>query len=213
MEKEFLKKPNMITQSDIIAMGWTKKLIEEFLPSPVLKCNPRYKNAAPMKLWPEEDVLSIMEKSDFKGAWEQSLLRKKAVEKSVASKRARLINLANKYANEVSIKELDDEKLVHNAVSNAYNRYRLYNEFGFWTYKDYMRADKETIDRWVVNYIRHKLVDYDDRIRVFEKKTGKDEVYILFRNKLLDRISETYPKYREECDRQKILDCEWKQKP
>ena len=42
----------MITQSRIIEeYGWTKSLISKFLPDPVLKANPHYRKAAPMRLW------------------------------------------------------------------------------------------------------------------------------------------------------------------
>ena len=45
------QKEEMITQSTIIGMGWTKTMITKFLPEPTLKDNPHYQNAAPMKLW------------------------------------------------------------------------------------------------------------------------------------------------------------------
>ena len=47
----------MITQSRIIEeYGWTKSLISKFLPDPVLKANPHYRKAAPMRLWDEDTV-------------------------------------------------------------------------------------------------------------------------------------------------------------
>lgn len=50
----------MITQSRIIEeYGWTKSLISKFLPDPVLKANPHYRKAAPMRLW-DEDTVTMM---------------------------------------------------------------------------------------------------------------------------------------------------------
>ena len=50
----------MITQSRIIEeYGWTKSLISKFLPDPVLKANPHYRKAAPMRLWDEDTVISV----------------------------------------------------------------------------------------------------------------------------------------------------------
>ena len=53
----------MITQSRIIEeYGWTKSLISKFLPDPVLKANPHYRKAAPMRLWDEDTVKQEMTK-------------------------------------------------------------------------------------------------------------------------------------------------------
>jgi hypothetical protein len=50
----------MITQSRIIEeYGWTKSLISKFLPDPVLKANPHYRKAAPMRLWDEDTVKQV----------------------------------------------------------------------------------------------------------------------------------------------------------
>lgn len=60
------QKPKMITQSRIIGeYGWTKSLINKFLPEPTLKKNPYYRSAAPMKVWDEEIVKKVMKTSDF----------------------------------------------------------------------------------------------------------------------------------------------------
>lgn len=198
-----VEKPEMVSQGQILEMGWTKKLIQDFLPEPTLKTNPKYKCASPMKLWQKEQVLFIMQQPEFKTAMEKSSQRKKASETATAMKREKLKQLATKNATEISIKHLEDEQLVHNAISNAYERYRQYHEFGYKTGKDFWSADDETIRRWVVNYIRHKLTKYDKRIQDFERKVGKKEAYIIFQNTLMDRISEVYPKYKDECENQK----------
>lgn len=52
-----MEKPKMITQSRIIGeYGWTKSLINKFLPDPILKRNPHYSKAAPMRLWEEDTI-------------------------------------------------------------------------------------------------------------------------------------------------------------
>lgn len=71
----------MINQTNILEMGWTKTMIAKFLPEPILKQNPWYKEAAPMKLWRESDVLSIMETAAFMAEMEK-----------VAKKRAAKLN-------------------------------------------------------------------------------------------------------------------------
>ncbi len=44
----------MITQSTILEMGWTKSMITKLLPEPTLKLNPHYRSAAPMRIWKKQ---------------------------------------------------------------------------------------------------------------------------------------------------------------
>ena len=69
-------KSQMITQSTILAMGWTKTMIKNLLPEPTERPNPHYKCAAPMKLWEQEKVLEIMETEDFRKALEWTIVNK-----------------------------------------------------------------------------------------------------------------------------------------
>ena len=72
-------------------------------------------------------------------------------------------------------------------------------------YKENYRANvvnKATLDRWIVNYIRHNLTCYDWALRQTHGRIGKDEVYVIFKKAVLERIAIVYPKYAEECYRQ-----------
>lgn len=193
----------MLSQSKLLEMGWTKTLIRNFLPEPVLKTNPTYKCAASMKLWQKEKILSTMQTPEFKSALEKSSVRKKAALQAVNTKRENLKELAKEFASNINVKHLEDDVLVHNAIANAYQWYLMHHEFGYLKMKDFRDADKETVNRWVVNYIRHKLTRYDKKIQAFERKVGKNEAYVLFQNMVMDCISEVYPKYKDECERQK----------
>ena len=63
-------------------------------------------------------------------------------------------------------------------------------------------VDEDTLNRWVVNYIRHRLVRYDDALRLMDGRVGKYEVYPEFKRAVLAKISEAYPNYAAECQRQ-----------
>ena len=81
----------MITQSRIIEeYGWTKSLISKFLPDPVLKANPHYRKAAPMRLWDEDTVKQVMTTSEFQDAMEKANKRKKS---AVSLFKIRFLNL------------------------------------------------------------------------------------------------------------------------
>jgi len=77
----------MITQSRIIEeYGWTKSLISKFLPDPVLKANPHYRKAAPMRLWDEDTVKQVMTTSEFKMLWRKLIsVRNQQVKQSKLS--------------------------------------------------------------------------------------------------------------------------------
>lgn len=63
---------------------------------------------------------------------------------------------------------------------------------------------EETMQRWIVNYIRHQLTLYDGVLRGFKGNAGTDEASSRFKNALLDQIAKYYPAYKDECERQKV---------
>ena len=198
----------LFTQSDILNMGWTKALINKFLPDPILKQNPMYKSATPMKLWPKDTVLQTMDTPEFKDAAEKAAQRQSAARKAVDTKMENTMNDTEDFVRSVKIKVIDNEKLIRKARDNAFQLYkqRHNNEFTSGKYF-FQEADKQTIDRWVVNYIRHNLTEYDAKLFLNRGKVGRIDAAFLLKNLILDRIAEFYPDYKDECIRQKTI-CE-----
>lgn len=58
-------------------------------------------------------------------------------------------------------------------------------------------VDEETMQRWIVNYIKYQLVHCD--LESEDIKAEDD-----YKNKILDQIAECYPAYKKECERQKV---------
>ena len=72
-------------------------------------------------------------------------------------------------------------------------------------YRDYYSpygADDVTVQRWMVNYIRHNLTQYDESIMDFARKTGKYQAYMVYLEGIFSKISETYPELATECQNQ-----------
>lgn len=203
-------KEDLVNQTELLEMGWTKTLIQQFLPEPILMPNPYYKSGPPMKKWNRDIVLGIMEQDDFKVALEKANQRKKAGIKAVKTKEENLKALAEDFAKSINIKLIeDDEVLQRKAKQNAYRQFLEHKkdgEYYYRTFADFTSANEETVNRWVVNYIRHRLTEYDKKLLKFAGKIGKDNAYCTFRNLLLEQIAETYPKYVEECKLQMIDD-------
>lgn len=198
-----------VNQSELLEMGWTKSLIQQFLPEPILKPNPYYRSGPPMKKWNRDVVLEVMGQDDFKVALEKTDKRKKAAAKAVKTKEENLEDLAEDFAKSINIKLIEDDEVLQNkAKKHAYQQFQEHRRDSeyYMPFSSYSSADEATVNRWVVNYIRHKLTSYDKKLLQLEGKVGKDKAYCLFRNLLLERIAEAYPKYAEECHRQMVDD-------
>lgn len=195
----------MIAQTTIIEMGWTKTLIAKFLPEPTLKPNPYYKKAAPMKLWRESDVMEIMETPEFIEAMEKAAKRKVAAEKAVQTKVNILAQEMERVTASLNVKIVPEESLANRAISakNLWNEEKA-NMRNDWFYCPIIASDvdKATLDRWVVNYIRHHLVKYDKALGRMDGRVGKYDIYPDMKKAVLRKIAEVYPSYAEECQRQ-----------
>lgn len=55
---KIINKEIFYSKAELIERGWTKRLIDECLPLPLLKTNPHYYSAPPMQLWSESTVLA-----------------------------------------------------------------------------------------------------------------------------------------------------------
>lgn len=204
-----MEKREKISQAEILKMGWTKSLISKFLPEPILVTNPYYKNAAPMKLWYKDIVLEIMEDENFKQAYNASLKRKASANKAVKSKKIKLEEDIDKLLDTITVKIVPPDELK---VKTIHAKQSWYDENESCKNVEYcyqrIRADEideKTMNRWIVNYIRHNLISYDKGLKYMKNKVGCHEVYITFRNAVLEKIFQAYPMYEEECKRQMVI--------
>lgn len=198
------KKEEMLNQSAILELGWTKSLIARFLPEPQLKPNPFYQKAAPMKCWNKHDVYNAMESDEFKEAMKKAAKRKGAAKKAYSTKANVIMEDMKNLATNLKVKVMSDVALRRNTI----------REHEVWAMMrcnyDFSASDitPQTMDRWIVNYIRHNLVytvnglDYDAALERLKGKCGRYEVYPEFKRIILMKISAAYPKYSTECMRQ-----------
>lgn len=187
--KTEIRKVDYITQSAIISeYGWTKSLIEKFLPEPTLKRNPRYSCAAPMKLWDREVVLSVMENENFKKAFEKAKNRKKGGEKAANTKYKKLMGEIEEKISNIKVKIISEESLEYNVLNTKRPLYAV---------------DNATMARWTVNFIRHTLTEYDSDIYDMVGKVGCNDAYLSYKYAVFDAIAKAYPQYKNECERQK----------
>lgn len=201
MEKE----EKWIAQSTVLKMGFTKGMILKLLPAPKEVPNPWYKSAAPMKLWMEKEVIAAMESEEFRQLRDKSARRRDSAQKAVAVKRDKTIDMIKDCTEGIRVTLIDEEQLIKRTLQAKREWYNYQAAIrDNCDYFDIYEVDAETLQRWVVNYIRHNLVKYDPVVDSLIGKVGKQEAYYYFKNKVLDEISKVYPKYAEECKRQKV---------
>ncbi|MBR2999881.1 MAG: hypothetical protein IKF39_02700, partial [Oscillospiraceae bacterium] len=78
MKREKKKKKEYISQKTLINQyGLTPRLIEKYFPEPVLRRNPYYSSAAPMKLWETSEVKRILKGKKLQAELEQLKSRRR----------------------------------------------------------------------------------------------------------------------------------------
>lgn len=221
-EKRIYKK--MITQSTVIDMGFTKAMINKLLPPPIERPNPYYKNAAPMKLFVESDVLNVMESAEYKTELEKAKKRKAAAQKGTETKKENLKNLLKEIAETIDVEILSEKELIENTLEkqkayliekkehdllyledrrDKYEEFcKVYDELNHLKSVGLHKPSEEALARMVVNYIRHNLTTYDYDLYVLRHKAGQDEAYKVLKTAVLRKIALAYPKYKDECEHQ-----------
>lgn len=194
-----MEEEKLITQSTVLSMGFTKSMIDKLLPAPTLKDNPRYKCAAPMKLWKEADVLAAMDTDAFREAAAKAERRKVAACKGVDTKRKNAEVLADELIAAIHVQRIELPELEKLALASQQRWYdfRGRGEIEF--------PDRETVNRWMVNYIRHDLCEYDDSLYTLfrpGKMADKDKLYPKVKRETLAKIAQVYPELAEECKKQ-----------
>lgn len=67
---------------------------------------------------------------------------------------------------------------------------------------NYETPNDALLQRIIVNYIRHNLIDYDSSLYALYNKMEKKEKYTRIKTEVLKKIAEAYPNYKDECYRQ-----------
>lgn len=182
--------------------GWTLALVKKFLDPPdATRPNPRYKSAAPMRLYGASRVEAAESGEDWKRAAERSRARSEAGKAVAARKAAELVKEAVQLP--ITVTRLPLHQLQKEAIAsyNAFHEELLW-ERGY----DYERAGAQSnpafLSRITVNYIRHHLTAYDTHLEEVAGRIGVSQAIATIRRRVYAEICATYPEYAEECQRQ-----------
>ena len=195
MEKEYL------TKTMVKERGWSDTMIDKFLPKPdQIKDNPKYKCAAPMKLYGKKRVERIEAKPTFLDAKEKSAVRRIGAKKAVVTKRRVTVEEAER----VPILPpaiIPKDELTRKAIQHHNNR-----QAGFAVRRrDYdwrsasLGDNPGLLNRLCVNYLRHQCTTYDHVLAEFVGRVGTDEAYPVIKSRVLQVIADAYHWLAEEC--------------
>lgn len=191
-------KETQVCLKTVRSMGFTDSLIKELLPEPRLVENPRGRRFSKMKLWKKKDVDNAMLSETFIATQKKREKRVAGAKKAVQTKTDKLMNEVEKQVANIKVTVIESEELEKKTIEAKQN----------WYIEDYCyfppaaMADKETLTRWKVNYIRHNLTSYDDELLSLYGRTGKAKAYLKLFGEVMNRIAEAYPSLAEECKNQ-----------
>ena len=194
------KKEEYITVTGLVEKrGWTRSMATKLLENLDYKevNNPHYKCAAPMTLYYLKDIKRIEKTKKFAQLKEKAEKRKISAKKAVETKINTTMDIADTFS--VTVERIDLEDLQEFTLEEK--QYWYDNNWNSDYYRNAYSADEETIKRWMVNFIRHNLSDYEEQLEILEGRTGKNKGYWHFKIKLAEEMKRVYPELEKDIDK------------
>lgn len=190
-----------ITMPELKKRGWTEAMVRDLLGEPDSRVpNPRYRSAAPMRLWALDRVTVAESGEEFAARLKAGKARSAASVAAADKRRKQLLDRVS--AMTVRVPQLGEEELASKAIKHR-NREREFREDFWWVNPDDPSSvEDKTLERWKVNYLRHALTNYERQLTAVAGKVGVRDAKSLIRRKVYDAISERYPSLAAECNKQ-----------
>ena len=176
--------------------AWTPANVARFLGEPdELAPNPRYKRAAPMRLYKIGRAMAVEATPEFADARVKALRRSRSSLAAADAKRSETL----KWARGVEIKigfdgtaeearRLGYDHKLRLDADRAAERHELPPD-----HDRYEDVPAPTLNRWAVNWLRHHRTSYERRLAQTFGKIGTDEAYHVVRRRVLDAIRTRWP--------------------
>lgn len=196
-----------LTAPQLKERGWTAAMIRDLLGDPdELRPNPRYRSAAPMRLWSADRVAAIESGADFTARLTASKKRSAVSVAAADRRREQLLDALSEVT--VTVPGLGDDELGRKAILHR-NRVSEFHPSGApresfeWADPDRpLGVDSGALERWEVNYLRHVLTRYERELDAVAGKVGVRDAVDMIREKVYDAIADRYPRLAAECRRQ-----------
>ena len=198
--EEWKKAQPELSKAGLKERGWTETLIKNFFPVPTReKANPRYKCAAPMKLYDKIKIEEIEKTPEFVTAKKKADARKLTAKAGAKKKLGETLD----WANSVYCPEIPGIKNLRQDACDHYNH--LWASRGRWEKHANPNDDTTFLNRIIVNFLRHELSPYEEKLFEAKGRTGAPEARAIIRQKVLEAIAKKYPWLEPECKNQDYL--------
>jgi len=177
-------------------------MVKRFVPVPdETRVNPRYRCAAPMRLYRLERVVGIEKTKGFLAAAEGARKRQRVASEVVEKKREKTSDYIRQV--EIVVPKFSQVALLDKAIWH-FNKRREGREFEGREFGDAAsrKSDSQFLLRIAVNYLRHQMTDYEGHLEQVAGMVGVGEAYYGIKGKVLAAIAAEYPWLAGECDRQ-----------
>lgn len=202
-KKEKIKREDLYTLSEIRKLGFSDKVINALMNKkiiliPAIKYFNIYKKECFMYL--KKDIDKIISKKIWIKILNENFDFKKSESRKrvVKSKKEELLSQIESL--EINIEKISFKELKQLTIEAKKNFDYMTDNYS----NDYTNIDRDTLERWMVNYIRHNLTTYDSLVDNLYNKIGRDIGYIKLKNKILREIEKVYPELVMECQNQRL---------
>lgn len=173
--------------------GWTIALVGKFLGNPdKTKPNPFYRSGSPQKLYSKARVEQIEAGDDFRKKKDAAKKRSQAALVRAEAARQRLIDEA---MSDVVVEGMSFKQLRREALESKEAHDQSRGDFS----GNHHRAAEQHIHRWMVNYARHELSNYDSVRERFAGRVGVHDAAEAVRSAVLEKIAKLWPELQGAC--------------
>jgi hypothetical protein len=179
-------------------------MVRQLLGEPdLLRAHPHFRSAPRTRLYLVERI-EAAERSDEFRAVSAAAARRSTAAQAAARRRRREV-VARIAAEPIAVPRLAPYRLAALAVEHRNRRdgERAYERWGHVPDPATVEsADPGALQRWKVNYLRHRLTRYDELLHGLHGSIGRAAAEELLRRRVYTAVSEAYPDLRQECERQ-----------
>lgn len=218
-----------VSAAGLRARGWTDGIVCRLLGEPDrLSAHPRFRSAPWTRMYRVERVEAAEQSAEFRSGAAFAARRSGAVRKAVGRRgreavaRRRREVLARILAEPIDVPRMDAGELAQRAAEHR-ARQEAGATAGTASTSDTAgtagtsgtsevlgapgplsppRTDRASLDRWKVDYLRHRLSPYDELLEGLSRREGRGRAAALLWQRIHAAIAEAYPGLAEECERQ-----------
>ncbi|MFE7270737.1 hypothetical protein [Streptomyces sp. NPDC057623] len=178
-------------------------MVRQLLGEPdLLRTNPHLRSAPRTRLYSIERVQAVERSEEFRAAAAVAA-RRSAAARTAALRRRREV-LARIAAEPIEVPGPAPDRLAALAVEH---HNRLDEERALWRGGHVADpatvegAEPRALDRWKVDYLRHRMARYDEILAELSGRTGRAAAEELLRRRVYAAISQAHPALARECER------------